>query len=270
MEQLNLKDELRKAKSKIVRIAAKDLAIHPLAQRDLIPSKLKQLTREMDLDAIGVLHAVQYGINGSTHYWVIDGQHRLKALMDLDLGEWMVEVRVHLGIEDDARASALFLKLNNRVAVCSFDKFKNEVQAGQDVALGTQAVVLSKGLKMTRQGADGSVCAVTAAKTAFSLDNGESLGLALDVILKAWGDSAAALEGRIIEGLSIVLNRNKENIDVPSLIKKLAKTPGPSWIQGRAQVIRETMKQSVTRCVANVIIATYNNGRSTNRLDTLF
>ena len=68
-----------KPRSKIVRVEAQTLRLHPSAQRDIVPSKLKKLIAELDLDAIGVLHAVEYEINGENATWVIDGQHRWRA-----------------------------------------------------------------------------------------------------------------------------------------------------------------------------------------------
>ena len=52
------------SKSKMIKVRADSLSIHPYAQRDLVVRKLKQLSAELDLDAIGVLHAVEYPIRG--------------------------------------------------------------------------------------------------------------------------------------------------------------------------------------------------------------
>src|SRR5690606_15270957 len=106
-----------KTKTKLVKVRADTLAVHPYAQRDLVPSKLKKLMTDLDLDAIGVLHAVEYPIRGQAKLWVIDGQHRLHALLEHGFGEWEVEVKIHVDVDNDARASQLFLKLNDRSPV---------------------------------------------------------------------------------------------------------------------------------------------------------
>ena len=51
-------------KTKTVTIAAKDLKIHPIAQRRLVASTLKKITENLDLDSIGVIDAVEDKCSG--------------------------------------------------------------------------------------------------------------------------------------------------------------------------------------------------------------
>ena len=69
--------------TKLLKIRADQLQPHPLAQRDTVPSRLKKLVQNLDLDAIGVLHAVEYAINGEKGTWIIDGQRRV-GILELD------------------------------------------------------------------------------------------------------------------------------------------------------------------------------------------
>jgi hypothetical protein len=260
-----------KPRSKIVRVEAQTLRVHPFAQRDLVPSKLKKLMAELDLDAIGVLHAVEYEIKGQTAIWIIDGQHRWRALIDHGLGEWLVEVKIHLDATDDARASALFLKLNDRAIVSPFDKFANEVKAGVPAAVGVLKLVNARNLKATNSPGDGQVRCVTAMRKVYDLDGGKALALTLETVITAWGRTEAAVDGKIIEGVGLVhCTYTNGSIDLAALSKKLAKYPGgAAGLLGDAKGLRQFRQASLPRCVAETVIATYNVGRKTGRLDPL-
>jgi hypothetical protein len=257
-------------KSKVITVAAQTLRIHPHAQRDLLPHKLKELMNTFDLDAIGVLHGVEYEINGEFAIWIIDGQHRWKVLMDQGLGEWLVEVKIHIDVKDDARASELFLKLNNRAPIHPYDKFENARRAGHTDAVGIHQIAIDRKLKIDRTSRDGNVCCVSVLNSVYNFDDGEALGATLDTVLAAWGHTAAAVEGKLIEGLGLVYRTFNGNVDRPALVKKLAKYPGgPSALIGDARGLREYKHISIPRCVAERVIEVYNTGRRIGRLDPL-
>jgi hypothetical protein len=225
----------------------------------------------LDLDAIGVFHAVQYEISGQgAGPWVVDGQHRLGALMRHGFGEWVVDVKLHLDVVNDAEASALFLKLNDRSPVSSFDKFKNEVKAGNETALGVLKQVAARGIKVTKEPGDGKVRCVTAMQRVYDFDCGIALARTLDTILAAWGRTEAALDGKIVEGVGIVFKTYGEGIDEAALVKKLAKhAGGASGVLGDARAMRSHRNAPVPRCVAEVVVDLYNVGRRSGKLDPL-
>jgi hypothetical protein len=258
------------SKTKVVEIEAQSLCIHPRAQRALVPRKLKKLVREFDLDAVGSIHAVQYEIDGTVAIWIIDGQHRWRALMDLGLGEWKIKVVIHLDVTTDARAHALFLKLNDRTAVSSFDKFMNGLGAGCPTEVGVERIAREHAFKITSQTADGCLACVAVLCRLYETNDGEALAATLDTIITAWGRTAAACEGKVIEGLGMVYEYYSDSIDRPALIKKLAKYPsGPSRLLGDARGLRELRKLTLPRCVAERIIDTYNSGRRVGKLNPL-
>jgi hypothetical protein len=254
----------------MLRVRAQELRIHQFAQRDILPSKQKKLIEELDLDALGVFHAVQYEINGELALWVIDGQHRLSALMAHGFGEWFVDVKVHLDITDDAHASALFLKLNDRSVVCPYDKFKNEVTAGDQVARGVRDLVVAHGIRVAKEPGDGKVRCVMSMKRVYGFDSGASLGRTLDTIIAAWGRTETAMDGKIIEGLGLLFKAYGNVIDHAALTKKLAKYPGGApAVLGDARGLRTHRSGAVARCVAEIIIDVYNTGRRSGKLDPL-
>ena len=261
----------KKPKSRMVRVEAQTLRIHPLAQRGLVPAKLKKLMAELDLDAIGVLHAVEYEIPGHGHgIWIIDGQHRWRALMEHGFGEWPVEVKIHSDVTDSARASELFLKLNDRSPVSPYDKFVNEVKAGFPSAVGILDLLRARGLELVRTSGDGHICCVSALKKIHGLDGGKALALALDTVIAAWGKVAGAVEGAVIEGIGLIYGTYGASVDQAALVKKLAKYPGgAAALVGDAKGLRNLRGATLARCIAEAAIEKYNAGRRTGRLDPL-
>lgn len=260
----------RLSKSKFARVEARSLRVHPLAQRQLVPSKLKKLMADLDLDAIGVLHCVEYEIDGVLAIWIIDGQHRWRALMDHGFGEWLVEVKIHTDVIDNARASELFLKLNDRAVVSPFDKFQNEVRAHVPGAVGATQTLQARELRAGAAPGDGQVRCVTALKKLYDADGGKTLSLTLDTIVAAWGKTASALEGKLIEGIGLIYSTYNGSIDQAAMVKKLAKHPGgASGLLGDAKGLRQYRKSTLSRCVAEAVIEVYNAGRKTGRLDPL-
>lgn len=257
-------------KSRVVRVRVDSLGLHQAAQRAEVKAKTKKMAEEMDLDAIGVLHAVEYPIDGVTKLWVIDGQHRVNALLSLGFGEWIVEVKVHMDIKNEAAACALFLKLNERAAVSSFDKFDKEVKAKEEVAVAIVEVLARHGLSIARSAGDGKLNCVVALKNLWRKDSGASLSATLSVCSAAWGTGASTMEGKIIEGVGIVVARYLNIIEKETLAKKLAKYPGgPPGLLGDAKGLKEYRKSSLARCVGERVVETYNSGRRSGKLELL-
>lgn len=259
----------KKIKSRVVKLPAHQLRIHPTAQRALVPTRLKELQASFDLDAIGVLHGVEYEIDGVTCIWIIDGQHRWQVLIDQGFAEWEVEVKVHTDVQDDARASELFLKLNNRRAVTPFDTFQNSCRAKETEALGIRRILEDNALKVARGADDGSICCISALRRIYRVDEGATLAATIETLRTAYGRIATAVEGQLVEGLGLVYKTYNGTIDRPALVKKLSKYPGgASGLLGDAKGLREYRHVSVPRCVAEQVLEMYNSGRKT-RLDPL-
>jgi hypothetical protein len=261
---------MTKPKTKLIQMPAQELCIHPTAQRELRPARVTELAENLDLDAIGVMHAVEYPIDDVVAKRLVDGQHRWQALIDRELGEWIVNVLLHLDVKDDARASDLFLKLNNRAAIYPFDKFKNAHKAGYEHAVGVTDIAEAHRLKVHRQVADGHIACVSALSRVWKYDQGATLDAVLGTVTEAWGRTASSCEAKLIEGIGLVFKTFNGVIDRPAMAKKLAKYPGGApALMGDARGLREYRKASVARCVTERVIETYNAGRRSGRLDPL-
>lgn len=250
-------------KTEVRRIAAKELKIHPSAQRALLPTKLKHIEKTFDLDAIGTLHAVEYPIDGVHGVWLIDGQHRATVLMSQGLGEWEVIVMVHVGVKTDADASRLFLRLNDRSQVGVYDKYLNELRSGNPAAVGMTKVVEARGLRLDRYSGGRAIVSVSSIRNAYNFDSGRSLGLALKLIEDAWNFKGSCLEGKLIEGIAGFLHRHsRSNLDLVGFTKRLSKQI-PAQIIATAKVNSKSLRQSLSKQFCYDLTRIYNTKRST-------
>lgn len=254
-------------KTKLVRIRASELEIHPVAQRAMVKITLKKIKSQFNADAIGVLHAVHYARGGATKALIVDGQHRWKTLMDLELGHLDVSVMIHLGITDDAGACRLFLELNARAAVNPFDKFRVAVEAGFDEEVGISDIAKAAGLRIAPTSGAGVLACPQALAKVYRIDQGVTLQRVLKVINGAWGRGKGVNEGSIVEGLGIFLAKHNGEVDESILVSKLAKFPGgaPALI-GQGKNIHQNEGLSLSKAIMRRIVGEYNKGRRVTAL----
>lgn len=254
-----------KFKVKTIEVEVNRLSLHPRANRETIPARVRKYEKEMDLDKLGRLAAWRDNRN----LYVIDGQHRKLALEALGLGDWKVRVDVYEGLTFED-ACHLFLGLNDSMLVRPFDKFDKAAKAGYEAEIETQRIVRSAGLEISSQAGDGKIAAVTAAVDIWRMDRGESLARCLQWEAEAWGSIAAALEGNTLRGLGLVAARYNGELDDAALVKKLSKFPGgPAALLGRAKAQKDIKGGTVARNVAGIVVDLYNKGRRSGQLAPL-
>jgi hypothetical protein len=227
-------------------------------QRSLIPTRVRRLQQEMNLDGIGVI-TVNRRIDGALV--ILDGQHRVQALIDNGMGEWKVECLVHLGLSL-AEEAAIFRLLNNTRRALPYDDFTKGVLAGDEDCVAINEIVEAAGLSVADQKRDGTVCAVTALRRIYALGGGVVLATTLDVATTAWGRTADAADGQILTGIGTVIARYGDAIETSVLVRKLAKRPGgvPALI-GDARGLSKLEGGAVARGVARLIVLSYNRGK---------
>ena len=252
----------KRSHDKIVTVPARLLRIHPTAQRDLSPARVQKLAREMNLDAIGTLHAVEYEINGIKGIWIIDGQHRLEALTKLQLQDWEVVVHIHSAVKDDAKASELFIKLQDRLSMNAWARFKNAFQAGEAFALDIVRIAEQNGLKVEQHGQQaGTLVCVSTLTKVWKRDNGVTLEAVINILTAAWGQrDINAVDGRLIDGMAEMVAKHSQDIDRKHLIARLAGyAGGPDKLLRDSRHWLEFSGNRVGRSVYMQLVQIYNN-----------
>lgn len=247
--------------------AANALCRDPLVQRELISARVRHLVATLDLDGLGVI-TISKRKDGSLV--ILDGQHRVQALIENDMGEWPVTCHVYTGLTI-AQEAALFRQLNDTRAVNSTDRYLKGLLAEDPECLAINAVVTRHGLRVAYQTGDGIIACVAAMEKVYRgkgvIPGDEALDRALQVLLAAWGVQAEAVEGHLVQGFGMLMLRYGQAVDQPALINKLGHSKGgaPALV-GQARSLRDIRKGSVADNVLEVAVSLYDSGRRTRRL----
>lgn len=247
------------------------LFVDQTVQRPLDDRKAQRMADAMDLSLLGVVE-VSEREDGSCH--VMDAQHRIAALRLAGFTDEKIECRVHHGLTR-AEEAARFIGLNTFTAPRAFDKFKVRIQAEDPVALGVDRILMEHGWRLVT-GRDGGFTAVAAAERVYTGQGSadkergpRNFSDALGTVTEAWGRGPMAANQYIIGGLGLFYARYSDQVDKPSLVKRLAQfAGGPDNYIGKARGIRDWRGGGLPRCVAELTTEVYNKRRSTGQLET--
>jgi hypothetical protein len=252
----------------------RDLQVHPVAQRRLIYSRVAELKKKMKPYGLGTFDVVCYpiAVDGKTSNgpWIVNGQTRYYACVELHMGEWVVDVKIHSWVHTDPEAHELFLLLNNSRPVRTYDRYRNELLALYPWAVAVEQIIRKRGFRTSSTVGDGNIVCVQSLQSVYEIDeDGSLLDDTLGLIVEAWGATTAAVEGRLVRGLAEVMHHYGAEVDRGTLLKKLSKYPGgASAIIGDARGLSHLRHGNVMKSVVEVIVNLYNSGRR-NRLDPL-
>lgn len=214
--------DLTRRPHKFIEIALGEMIVNERAQRALKPSRVEQILAALDLAAFG--EPVLSYRDG--RYYIVDGQHRLRALSKFLGDGWevaTVNCKVYEGMNEKEEAN-LFRQLNTVLATTAFDKFKVGITAGYEEETKIKSIVEAAGLHIGRnKDTSGAISAISALRNAYRLSP-KSLMFALKLASESYGD--AGLEGVVIEGFAQLHNRYDRVLDDATTIEALAHARG--------------------------------------------
>lgn len=250
--------------SKIEEHPASSLYMDERVQRAIRPQHLKSITSKLDLDAVGVI-IVSRRPDGKLA--VLDGQHRIRALVDAGMGEWPVACKVFDGLTIPEEAG-LFRRYNTTSKTSAIEDLQMAIKEGDAEAVAIDKIAQRNGLRIAYQTGAGVIPCASALRKVFR-SGGEmgpaALGFALHVGVTAWGAHSDSVDGHIVQGLGDLYVRYGEDIDRAALIRKLAKHQGGArGLIGQARTLAGLMHVSTHRAVAQATLNLYNRGRREN------
>lgn len=266
------KDEQQHGNSSAFKmIPISDLNIDPEAQRVLSPGWVKARIPHFDVDQLGYI-VVNKRAGGKL--FIVDGQHRVALMRAVGWADQTIHAEVFDGL-NQAQEAELFLARNDRKAVRRYDKFRVAITSGDPVATDIDKIVRAHGLAISDQLKNGHIVAVDALEKIYMgggiaspKEGPKALAKALGVLLKAWGNQASSVNGRVIQGLGLVELRYDGAIDQGALAQKLAPFPGGApGLLGRGKSLQETSGKPLHHCIASIIVDMYNKGRRGTKLE---
>lgn len=232
------------------------------AQRELRPHRVDELLSKFDIDLLG--YPVVSFRDGS--FWIIDGQHRIEALKAWLGDDWekqalTCEIRSGLTEQQEAK---LFLELNNKLTVNTFQKFKVAVTAKELEPTVVKRVVESVGLRISLD-KENSVRAVSTLLQILKRSDVNNLRRTLTIVHESFGDPG--LSASVINGVSKVCERYNTALNDKEAIARLSSVRGGvGSIVARANILRKQTGLSPADCIAAAMVDTLNAGKGSKKL----
>ena len=225
----------------------------------------RMIANNLDPDLFGTI-VVAHDRKTDT-YTIIDGHHRIHAIVDI-LGwtDCVIECEVFEGIDDPEKA-AIFLGRNKGKKKTPITEFLNAVEKGDDVAVAVAEILNKHAMRVTDSSTrSGISCPIALCKIYTNpgcyAHRGEALSATLDLIINTWGRDAQ-MPASVVEGIGTFLARYGKDMDVKRLSRNLASRHNSTQgVVGAARAWQDIRRRGVTiaACVSQVMVEHHNGG----------
>lgn len=237
-----------------------EMRVSPVAQRELNQARVDRLAAELNLEQLGTPTVNKR----DGHYFIIDGQHRVRALEQHGWGDQKIQCWTYLDLTEQEEADK-FDRLNDVLAVHAFDKFRVRIVAGREIESDIDRVVRSNGLCISRDKMPGGISAVGTLTKVYKRSDSTTLGRTLRIIRDAYGDPG--LEAPVIDGISLLCQRYNGELPEEVAAARLASAHGGvNGLLGRAEKLRRDTGAYRSHCVAAAAVEIINQGRGGKKL----
>lgn len=231
------------------------VTVDPSIQRPLDAARVTGIASNFREEAVG--HPLISHREDGTKV-VLDGRHRISVLLRKGLGEIPREMIVHRGLTR-AEEAELFRLHNDSKSLTPQVKFLISLIEGSPEAKAADDVLKLTGWT-SEIGRKNTWRAVVALVAAVRRDR-VSAQKALLVINNAWTLHTRNSNADVFKGLSNMIFRYGEAVNVEQLAQRLAKEGNLPHFQGRYRTNAATRSISAADSVADVAVGLYNYGR---------
>lgn len=230
------------------------MRVNPLAQRELNPARVDRLANTFDLEQLGTPTVNKR----DSHFYIIDGHHRVRALEAIGYGDQQVQCWTYEGLTE-AEEAEKFLKLNDVLAVHAFPKFKVAVQAGRERESDIDRIVRAQNLRVSMDKIDGAISAVGTLSRVYDRNGAAVLARSLRIIRDAYG--SPGLEAPVLDGIGLLCGRYNGQLDDTTAVDQLSKAHGGvNGLLNRAEQLRQMTGNAKGHCVAAAAVEFVNRG----------
>lgn len=226
-------------------------------QRPVSPTMVNRIVKEFDSRLFGIV-TVSRRADGS--YWVLDGQHRIAALIKMGKGNIAVpcEVLTGLSMEDEARV--FHLRNANKKTMTPQEKFRGALAAGDERAIRIDRAVRAAGFQINLDSSElhGGLIPATASLERVDRQYRDGhLETTLGLIRTTWGTENGP-RGNLITGLAYLLYLYRDTINIKRFVEKLSDLT-LEHVYSMSKKYRESTKVGTDIAVCAVLIDRYNH-----------
>lgn len=198
--------------------------------------------------------------------YIIDGQHRVEALKELNIP--LVDATIHenLTVEEEAE---MYYGINDRPAKTPNFKGKSSLRFGDRKAVEIEEAVTNAGMKIDYDkniNSDGYIIAYAALQNIHKKYGKDMLEIVLRIINAAYGNQKRNYQAFIIKGFAEFISKFGTNIDTTHLISRLKDVGFEGFMQevNKNKVSFSTKKESLPFALVEI----YNKRKHhKNKLD---
>lgn len=247
--------EMRKLASVLKDVALKDMRVSENAQRHLRPHRVSELATNFDPEFFG---NPVVNLRGG-HQWLIDGQHRIESVklwLGKDWPQQAVTCRCYVGLTEQEEA-AMYLRLNNQLAVGTYDRFKVAVTAGEPAALLIKSAAHKAGVRVGPFPSEGTIAAVATLSKVLARSDAKNLTRSIRLSYECFGDPG--LRAPVIDGIARVCERYNSQVKDEDALPVLQNIHGGvGALLTRASNYRKTTGNQLGYCFAAAIVDALN------------
>ena len=247
----------------IRQVAINDLHLDPeYYQREPDPNRVRKIIEAFDPNAVGVI-LVNERRDG--RLFVMDGGHRVWALLELGIDTWLAEYHVGLTRQEEA---AVFAAANNRKPLTPEQLFKAKWNGGDRVTNQIVDVITKHGFVPLGSKSKG----VRATQQLYMIYNRwgiQTLDSVFGIITGAWRSGPYRTSANLIFGIALFIAVYGTSFDRDDLIRKLAMRLPLELIQ-EAKAFQFANGGDVRTAFAKVIVRQFNKGKRVNTLEDVF
>lgn len=226
-------------------------------QRPISPTMVNRIIKAFDSRLFGIVTASRRA-DGS--YWVLDGQHRIAALIKMGKGNIAVpcEVLTGLSMEDEARV--FHLRNANKKTMTPQEKFRGALAAGDERAVRIDRAVRAAGFQVNLDSSElngGLIPATSSLERVDRQYRDGHLETTLGLIRTTWGTDHGP-RGNLITGLAYLLYLYRDTLNIKRFVEKLSDLT-LEHVYSMSKKYRESTKVATDIAVCAVLIDRYNH-----------
>lgn len=237
-------------------IRVDQLGIDHSYQRPVSPTMVNKIVKGFDSRLFGII-TVARRADGT--YWVLDGQHRVAALVKMGKGNIAVPCEVLTGLSLEDEAMVFHLRNANKKTMTPQEKFRGALAAGDERALTVDAAVRAAGFRVNVETSElhGGLIPATAALERVDRQYRDGhLAMTLDLIRTTWGTEVGP-RGSLILGLAYLLYLYRDTINIKRFVTKLSEVT-MEQVYSMSKKYRDSTRAPGDVAVSAVLIERYN------------
>lgn len=251
-------------------VTAQHFIVDHRFQRHLTGGVVSSITRQFVPAALGVVYANQRLMPDHVSATVvIDGQHRIEALLQLGYYNYEVPTLLYTGLKIEQEA-ALFRFFNaNRNRPTPLEIFKADLIANDPEAVAVAQITSEYGIEINSgniqaKSRPGLLTAIGTARIIYRRGGAGALHEVCRLLMAAWGERPGALSARFQKAIYTFIRRYRGQYDETHLLESLRSTPLLA-LERLGMTIGEEYSVSAATAIARAIRSNYNKGLAPQR-----